>query len=572
MRPVKGIYPMNPFLDPVFTNLFQDAALIRTPENVYRLIGSAAGDWTIFSSDRQTLTLSGLGGVDSYADQSKIISPPELYFEPRDDGLAGTIFNTQGNFVNANYNSTLVHRFTSSPVNATTSLGFRKENRYQQVQSITGRGLPGGVTDVSAALQTFPSENQQISKDFSYYGQEELLLLSERLALTAAVNSERSSNNGDVDKLYSYPKYAASYNLPFLPRGTDNVKFRLAYGKAGNLPFYGAKLTSLITNGNDNVIGGVPSSTRGLPDIKPETSTELEGGADIAFFNSRAQLSVTGYRKQVDDLILYAAIAPSTGYSTKVVQEGNQLRNKGIEVALNLNPLRVGAFNWVSNTTFARNRGLVTGLSVPGFRPGGSFSTNYGSGFIQVGQSPTQVRSQIGCNVPLTASGRCTSKTIGKAGDYQPDYTMGFSNDFDFGPVRLSALVDWRKGGKVSNLTNNYFDGAGTWIDSAASATRLKQYRAGLPVYVENGTFVKLREVALSYALPKTLTRSLYRGGSDASDFRLEFSGRNLKTWTKYTGLDPEVSNFGSQNIRQNQDVTPFPPNRQYFLSIVTSF
>jgi hypothetical protein len=66
------------------------------------------------------------------------------------------------------------------------------------------------------------------------------------------------------------------------------------------------------------------------------------------------------------------------------------------------------------------------------------------------------------------------------------------------------------------------------------------------------------------------MASSLFRG--QAQDVRLEFSGRNLKTWTPYTGLDPEVSNFGSQNIRQSQDVTPFPPSRQFFFSILANF
>lgn len=567
-RPKNGVYPFNPFLG-VGSNLLQDAALIRTPENVYRLIGSASADYTIFAKDKQTLTLNVLGGIDSYADQGKLYSPPELYFEPLDDNLPGTVFNVQGNFVNANVNGTLVHKYTTNPFTATTSGGLRKVRRNSQVQTITGRGLPPGMTDVSSALQTFTNESQTANKDFSYFLQEEFLTLSEHLNLTAAVNSERSSVNGDDKKFYSYPKFSASYDMPYLPRYTDNLKFRVAYGRAGNLPPYGNKFTSLITSTDDNVIGGRPSTVLGLSDIHPETSTEIEGGFDWAFFHSRAQLSVTQYRKQVDDLILGAAMAPSTGFSTKIIQSGNQLVNHGTEISLQLNPVHTGFFNWVSNTTYAHERGKITQLAVPAFTPGGAFSTSYGTGRIELGKSPTQVYVQVGCNVPLTASGRCTSKKYGTHGDFMPDYQMGFSNDFDFGPVRLSSLLDWRKGGTVINLTNNYFDG-GLLADTAEGNARLRRFRTGQPVYAENGTFVKLRELALSYGLPKNVSQMLSRG--TATDLRLELSGRNLYTWTKYTGLDPEVSNFGSQNIRQNQDVTPFPPSRQFFVSLISSF
>ncbi len=567
-RPVNGVYPANPYL-PVATNLLQDADLIRTPENVYRLLGSAAADWSVFSTQKQSLTFSLLGGVDSYADQSKIYSPPQLLFEPLDDGLPGTVVNTQGNVVTANVNSTLIHKFFASPFTATTSIGLRQGRQNQQITTTTARGLPPGITSVPSALQTFNNEYLQVDKSLSYFAQEEFLTLGERLLLTAGVNSERSSVNGDDKKFYAYPKFSASYNVPYLPRFTDNLKLRLAYGRAGNLPPYGYKFTELFVNPNDNVLGGIQSNVIGLGTIHPETSSELEGGFDWALLNSRAQLSVTQFRKQVDDLILSAAVSPSTGFTNKIIQSGNQLVNHGTEVGLSLNLLQSERYSWISNTTYSHTRGKVTRLSVPPFLTGGSFSTTYGRGRIEAGKSPTQVYVQIGCNIALTASGRCRNKRYGTYGDFQPDYQMGFSNDIGVGPVRFTSLLDWRKGGRVINLTNNYFDLGGLARDTAASTARLR-YRAGLPVYAENGTFLKLREITVAYVLPRSLASSLLRG--QAEDVRLEFSGRNLKTWAPYTGLDPEVSNFGSQNIRQAQDVTPFPPSRQFFFSIIANF
>jgi len=567
--PQNGIYPANPFLG-VRTNLLQDAALLRTPENVYRLLGSAAADWNIFATEKQSLAFSLLGGVDSYSDQSKIYSPPELLFEPRDDGLAGTIFNSQGNVVTANLNGTLIHKFFASPFTATTSIGIRQGRQNQQIATATGRGLPPGITDVSSALQTFNNEFQEIDKSLSYFAQEEFLTLGERLLVTAGVNSERSSVNGDDRKFYSYPKFSASYNLPYLPRFTDNLKLRIAYGRAGNLPPYGDKYTALITGTNDNVIGGRPSLILGLPTIRPETSSEVEGGFDWTLLNSRAQISVTQFRKQVDDLILSASVAQTSGFETKIIQSGNQLVNHGTEIGLNLNVIQSGPFSWVSNTTYSHTRGKVTQLSVPAFLAPSAFSTTYGIGRIEQGKSPTQVYIQVGCNVPLDSSGVCSDKKYGPSGDYQPDFQMGFSNDIGYGPLQLTSLFDWRKGGKASNLTNIYFDGSGLAADQAASNARFAGYLAGLPVYAENASFLKLREITLSYALPQSLAGNLFHG--QAQDVRLEFSGRNLKTWTPYTGLDPEVSNFGSTNIRQAQDVTPFPPSRQFFFSILANF
>ncbi len=147
---------------------------------------------------------------------------------------------------------------------------------------------------------------------------------------------------------------------------------------------------------------------------------------------------------------------------------------------------------------------------------------------------------------------------------------MGFSNEVSVGRFRFSTLFDWRKGGYDVNLTNNYFDASGLGADTTVASSRLAKFNAGYGVYLERATFLKLRELSLAYDVPEHfLPASLVSG---MSGLRIEVSGRNLKTWTPYTGYDPEVSNFGSQNIRSNQDVTPFPPNRSIFLSLSTNF
>jgi hypothetical protein len=191
--------------------------------------------------------------------------------------------------------------------------------------------------------------------------------------------------------------------------------------------------------------------------------------------------------------------------------------------------------------------------------------------FIQQGQSPTVIQAFNGCAVPLSATGTCAAfnKVLGFVGDANPDYQMGFTNDFHVGAFSLTSLLDWRKGGDVINLTNNYYDG-GLGADTLAGAARLAQLAAGKAPYVEDATFVKLREITLGYDVPTAISNRLLQG--HAQGLRLEFSGRNLKTWTKYTGLDPEVSNFSNQAVGRIQDVTPYPPWKSFFFSLNTTF
>ena len=571
-RDANGGYTRNAFMSSQ-SNPLQIASQFRAPEEVYRLIGGGNLNYQAYSSEHQTFDITLQGGVDAFGDRAKVNSPGTLYFEPRDDGLPGTVVNATANVVNANMSATGAHKYATPMFTATTSFGMRQDRAQRYYQSTTARGFPPGQTDVNQGLQSFIEENQQLVKTFSYYAQEEFMTLSDALLVTAAVNSERSSNNGDSKKFYAYPKFSASYRIPFAVPYTDNVKLRAAYGKAGNQPPFGYKYTNLITFTNDGIISGRPSAIKGDPNIKPETSTEVEGGFDAQFVNGRVALDFTAYRKQVDDLILQANLAPSTGISTLQLN-GGQLVNKGVEVGLNLNPIAGEMFDWTSRTTFSRDRGTLTQLDkrVKSFLAGSYFSNRYAAVRIAEGKSTTQVESQIGCSAPLGVTGRCATASIkyGIIGDERPDFTMGFSNDFRVGPIRLATLVDWRKGGIVANLTNNYFDSSDLGPNPKVSEARLAAYRRGETVYAENGGFVKLREVNISYTLPASLVDRAFM--TRAHDIRLEVLGRNLKTWTRYSGLDPEVSNFGNQNLGRFQDVTPYPPSRQIWAAISANF
>jgi len=563
-----GTFPKNPSTLVGNNNPFQNSEIIKTPENVYRLLGSASGVYNLVARERQTLDFTLRGGVDSYSDHAKVVSPATAYIEQQ-NSLPGTLVNSQANILSASLGGSLAHKIIRSAFTATTSAGFGQSRRNSDVIANAGRGVFPGVTNVASATQIFTTQAQGITKFFSFFAQEEFLTLGERLLLTAAVNSERSSNNGDAKKFYAYPKFSGSYRLPFLPTRIDELKLRLAYGRAGNHP-EGGKFTFLTNLIEEGVTGFRVSTIKGFPDIKPEIASEIEGGLDITAFGGRMRLSGSQFRKQIDNLVLQATIAPSTGFTSQWIN-GGQLVTHGTELELGITPILTERFNWVSNTTYASNKGKVTRLPVPPFIPvSGSFGSRFGNAFVQQGQLVTVLQAINGCTL-LEASGACLSanRILAFVGNSAPDYQMGFSNDFTFGPVRFSSLVDWRKGGLGINLTNAYFDG-GLGADTAVGNQRVRDFRAGQAVYVEPSGFVKLRELTLGYELPAGLTSGLFNGRAQGA--RIELSGRNLATWTKYTGLDPEVSNFGNQPLGRFQDVTPYPPSRLFYLTINTTF
>jgi TonB-linked SusC/RagA family outer membrane protein len=569
----------NPYLSSG-SNPFQNADIVKNPEDVYRYIGSVNTTLSVYTSARQTLDFTFIGGVDAYSFNSKLTSPPEAYFEPN-DGLPGTVVTNKTQNVNANLNLSGAHKFIADLATATTSFGLRQERRQSNGVYNQGRNFPSGVLAVNYGVVQKVLENSFLVKDFAYFAQEEILALDERLLLTGAINAERSSVNGDDKKLYNYPKAALSYRLPFLPKYTDELKLRIAYGKAGNQPPYGYKFTTLPVTVYDGQLGARPSTLAGSANIRPETSTELEGGLDAQFLGGRVALDATVFKKNVEDLILAASVANTSGFTTKYVN-GGALQNTGTEIGLNITPIQRDGFSWISRTTYASVNGRITklqnsdGTPLPCFNGGSYFGTGYGAPYVCTGYSPSTVQARNGYDSTFSATGQYLrrSRRI-TAYESAPRFTMGFSNEFNVGPVRLYGLVDYRNGGKVANLTNAYFDfttndGTGFLADTAASHARVINYTQMGGSYLEDGGFVKLREISVSYTLPRNLVQSAF--STLAQDVRLEVSGRNLKTWTKYTGYDPEVSNFSNQNIGRFQDVTPYPPSRSIFFSLSANF
>ena len=561
LQPNGSEYPANPFER---SNPVQTRDLFQNDENVYRFTGAATARYNVLESERQNLSVSLVGGIDQFNQRNDIYSPNELLFEPQ-DGLPGTVVLGNTENVNSNVYLNVVHGFfpASKAFTATTSFGVQRERRDLNGASILTRGLIGGQTAPNQGLNVnLPQPVRQIVKDFAFYAQEELLTLNERLLLTLGGRADRSSNNGDIDKFYFFPKASASYRLPGFS-SVDELKLRAAFGQSGNPAIYGSKFTSLVSGVSGGQNGVQVNLIAGDPNIKPERQTEIEGGFDVALFGSRASLGVTGYQKTIDDLILLRNLAPSSGFSQEFFN-GAQLRNRGLEITAAVTPVQTDALTWISRAAFSRNVSEITELPVPAFETGG-FGTSLGAFRIEEGKSATQI-------VGLVNDG----EAVGEIGDAAPDFQVGFANEVNWGAWRLYGLVDWKKGGDIINLTQFLYDAAGNAEDydiDENSPGKLRQARWGdgnTGVYVQDGSFVKVREISLSYELPTELTGRLF--GGVARSARLELAGRNLFTFSDYPGLDPEVSNFGNQPIARNIDVAPYPPSRSFFFTIDVGF
>jgi len=564
------------------SNPLQTAALLQNDENVWHLLGSTNAEFHPVANDNNDLKFVFNGGADWFGQTNDVFSPPSVFFEPS-DGLPGTEVLSKSNNLALTAQLNGVYKYTpsSGSFTATTSAGASYSSNDQNIDRTVAQNLNGGLRKVDAGTQIAVFQNRVKVKDFGFYLQEEFLGMNQRLLLTGAVRADQSGANGDPTHLYYYPKASASFRFPNLGGPFDEIKLRAAFGQTGNEPQAQQKFTTLgVTSNIQGIQGFALPGNVGDAAIKPERQSEFEFGTDITGLDSRATLSLTGYIHKISDLILQRRVAPSTGFTNEFFN-GGELRTWGGEASLGITPIATGNFSWVSRTNFQFNRSRVQTLPVPAFIPSNAgFGTSLGAFYIQQGHSATQIVGTAGTNPD-------GSQKLVTLGNSTPDFEISFSNDFRYAGLRLYGLLDWRKGQDIVNLTQLLYDAYGNSPDYTTPDGNVRPVTECFPDcygierllgfvggyargYTQSGSFLKVREVSLSYQLPDAAVHSLF-GGAFRS-VRFTASGRNLFTFTPYKGLDPEVSNFGNQQVGRNVDVAPYPPSRSFWFGVDLGF
>jgi TonB-linked SusC/RagA family outer membrane protein len=545
-------FPANPFER---SNPIQTFSFLKNDEDTWRALGTLTARVNLLTNARHNLNVITIGGVDYFNQENDFVSPPELEYEPN-DGQPGTV--VLGKSSNLNLNLAVNGNYTYTPgsggFQATTSAGVQYEDRDLDATRVLARTLLSGQENPDQAASLSVLQDDRPVRDLGIYGQEEVLLMDRKLLLTAGIRADRSSSNGNTGKFFFYPKAAASYRILTPFGGVDEIKLRGAFGQTGNQPLFGAKFSPDTTGTIGGIFGVLPGNRAGDPFIKPERQSEIEAGFDAQLAGGRAELNVSVFQRIISDLLLEQTLPPSSGQEFRIFSSDSKLRNRGIEASLTLSPIQTRDVNWLFRTTFFKNSTVITRLSVPTFQTGG-FALALGTYQIEEDSSATQIFG-----------------SEGKIGDATPDFQMSFSSDLDYKRFTFGFLFDWKQGGDIINLTEFLYDAGQNSVDYVGPGQeRQRLFNTGISqVYVQDGSYLKLREVTLAYNLPESFTRGLF--GSSIRQARVSLSGRNLLRFTGYRGLDPEVSNFGNQAIVRNIDVAPFPPSRSFFFSIDLGF
>ena len=582
-RDALGQYILNPYAGGGTlqgSNPFQTFDLFTNNEDVYRLVFSARANWLAYSGARSSLNFTLAGGADRYSNENYLRAPQDLQFQRAGTVQGGTFPGAiiQGNGTErlTNVNGSAVWTFTPRWVAATTSAGVQLQDRAYNDYNLIGRGL-GPQQFVAAGAQNISiTDRQEMSRTQAGYAQEELLF-GDRLYISGAIRGERASLNGDTHKTYYYPRTSASYRFISPLRFLDEVKVRTSYGVSGNQPGYGDRFLALTSYGliGGQVAYGLPG-TIGNPLIKPERLNEFELGLDGAFLGERARLEATYYNRKLTDLLVRPQLAPSTGINATVVN-GGAMTTKGYEFGLTLVPIQRNDLSWTSRTTWYQSEAMITSFP-PGVQPftTGTAAGGFGNAYGRLRFAPGHTVTTIWGNKKVNGA------TVGNQplADANPKYVMSFGNEVSYKSLNFNALVDYRRGGTISNMTLNLYDeGANTWDydkpspDPTVGAT-LGAYRynswgggANTAAYLVDGSFTKVREVNVSYELPAQVVAHI-RG---AQSGKLSLSGRNLWIISGYNGFDPEVNN-GGNFVARFVDLAPFPPSRSFWLSLDLGF
>ncbi len=567
-----GVFPSNPYAPSNFLETAQD---VTNNESVNRFLGGGTLTAKIFQKENSTLKAIVRGGVDFYNLNTTALFPNTLQFQRDGAGLNGVSVQGFTRNLNTNISAFLVHNlYLDNNISFATSAGVTQEDFNRNTILGEASDLIGSQTNLDQAGSRNVTQSRLIQQDKGFFVQEEVNF-KDLVIATIGLRADKSSNNGDVNKLFYYPKGNIAFNVHSLGSWNSEspitqLKIRAAYGESGNFANFGSKFTTLTSTIVDGRAGVFTPGLLGNATVGPERQKEIEFGVDLEV-NRRFSLDATYYIKSVEDLLLNAQIPTSTGFSSQVTNAA-QLQNKGIEIGLNLGIVNTRDLNWGSRLSFWKNTAEVTELLVPDFTTGG-FADFLGNFLIKEGFSPTTI---IGVGPDPTVGLNGGEPSLQVFGNSEPDFQLSWSNNISYKNFDISFLWHLKSGGSNINLSTLLFDLNNTThdfddmtLDPEGAMNngdfRLANLGVNTDPYIEDAGYLRLREVGVYYTLPDSFL-------SGVGKYTIGFSGNNLINIFDYNSYDPEVSNFGGNGLSTGVEVTPFPSSKRFDFHIKASF
>lgn len=603
------------------TNPIQDFKSTINRTYIRRILGNASAEYKVLKE----LTLKVTGGTD-------LINTKQNYYSPSYAGSPGgssTGYASQGyasvgsiaasTWINEN---TLTWDHTFSDKHFLNVLaGYTTQHQEDQSAVASAQKFPNDLTTFNnlnyagtAVLSTSDAHESSLNSylaraSYSY---------NHTYNVTVSIRADGSSKLGKNNRWGYFPSLGVSWNAGresfFRPASkvVNDLKLRASAGRTGNseVPPY-SSLAALSPSNyyfNGTLVTGIAPTQIANPDLKWETTTQYNIGLDAGFFNNRLTFTFDAYYKKTTDLLLNVPFPLYSGYAS-VLQNVGSVENKGIELSLSSDNIKNSAFTWKTTAVFAANRnkilslgqgtgyyyplaptGYVSPVIVKVGLPVGSFWGYNTAGLLTAADIAKGVASLAGVSqqvgdtkyVDTNGDGAITTADKHYLGSAQPKFTFGLSNTLAYKGFDLSLFFQGSYGNKIFNFLQQKLEIPTLSLN--ASATLLDRYSAtnpngkvaratNAPVaqvtdrYIEDGSYVKLKTLSLGYTIPREVIRQLH-----ISQLRVYITAQNIWTWTKYTGLDPEVNFFDSDNTKQGIDYGAYPSTKGYLAGLSLTF
>ena len=582
------------FNDNVFvTNPYWAAYQFEANNKKNRLFGNFALGYELIDG----LTIQGKVGVDRFTERRRTVEPYGTAFTN-----LGAVSESNREVSEVNLEATI--RYTkdlNKNIGIDLLVGGNKQKNFNEGLGIRGANLnvPFLHTPANGANQTFNYDISEFRVN-SVFAQAEIALWN-NLYITATARQDwfsiLTNPDGSGENGIFYPSIGVSYDLAGagldLPDWIDLGKLRVSWAQVGGAgalqPYLLNQTYGIFSQGHlGQPLGGINGNRIPPSGLKPSTNTEFEIGLDFRLLKGRANVDFAVYNKSTTEDILFAAVSPTSGAGSKIVNVG-EITNKGVEVLFSVNPIRKKNFRWDIGINYAFNDNNVERLLTPeadeeSIRFEESRTRN---AYIEIieGQPFSQV---IGFAYARDASGNIQLDDNGLpiAGDRMAFGTgvaptqIGIQNKFQIGGISVAFLIDMKTGAKIYNATNAYGYFRGLHKETLVgresglgqvAAENVEDYYQRIAFgiseeFIDDADFIKLREVVIGYKIPASLMGKL-----PFKNATISFAGRNLAILSKKTdNIDPE-STYTNGN-GQGLEMFGVPTTRSYGLNLRVDF
>lgn len=606
--------------DPYFgenSNPLIDQLMNVNKENSARMIGNLKVDYSIMKDLTFTANLGAdLGFINGY----KYLP---VYKIGRYTRTEGSTTNSSKETINWVTEATLQYSKRLEKHLFSALIGVSAQQHVLKNTNTTGTGTIDNSLDQLSNQTNFTATGTSVTSALAStfvrlnYG------FRDRYLFTGTLRRDGSSKFGPDKRYGLFPSISGAWRVSeesFLKEADflTNLKLRVGYGLTGNqnisdFAYVTRAGASPYVWGNSMVVGN-SSVNMGNPKLQWESAQQFNIGVDASFIKDRLSVVIDYYDKKSKDLLIQTPIPYIAAVTENPYVNLGSVQNRGVEIGINSRNMISRKFSWSTNfnISFNRNKVLDIGknalgeaLVIPGDNipltsdyanmtkeghPVGAFYMYQFDGIWQKNEAEEAAKFGSVPGDPKFVD-RNNSKSLDTGdkdfvGSPLPTYYGGFTNTFSYGPFSLNIFFNFAGGNKIYHAMRNLnargvpfnqqlAEVADFWTEDNPSNTIPRPSQGGNTTflatrvstkYLEDGKYLRLKNVSLSYELPKSFLTKL-----NVNNATVSVSGTNLITFAKYTGLDPEA--LSSQNLLTGGiDYTPYPSTRFYSFSLQLSF